>query len=110
QEGPVFQDFPRRIEAGRAHHAAAGVGAGAAEVQPLQWHAVLGPSGRRTEEEQLVRGELSVEDISARQADHLLEVPWDQRLPWEDDLTEVRDVLLTGVEDRVPARVAPFLP
>src|SRR5207245_9272553 len=88
----------------------AGVGAGAAEVQPLQRHAVLGAAGRRTEEKQLVRGELSMEDVPARQADHLLEGPWAQHLPVEDDLAGVRDVLLEGVEDRVPERLAPFLP
>src|SRR2546422_172004 len=110
QEGPVFQDFSRRVHPGRAHHAAPRVSAGAAEVQPLQRHAVLGPSGRRTEEEQLVRGELSVEDVPPRQADHLLEVPRAQHLPVEDDLSEVRDILLEGVEDRVPECLAPFLP
>src|SRR2546428_14121287 len=51
-----------------------------------------------------------MEDVPARQADHLLEVPGAQHLPMEDDLPEVRDVLLEGVEDRVPERIAPFLP
>src|SRR5207249_2967969 len=65
---------------------------------------------RRTEEEQLVRGEFSVEDVPARQADHLLEVPGAQHLSVEDDLPEVRDVLLKGVEDRFPEGLASFLP
>src|SRR6266705_1428544 len=86
------------------------MGAGAAQVETFERHAVLGPPGRRSEEEELIRRQLPVEDVPARQADHLLEVPRAEDLPVQDDLPQIRDVLLDRVEDRLSELLAPLFP
>src|SRR5207245_10749178 len=88
----------------------AGMGAGAAEIEASERHSVLGPPRRWPEEEELVRRELSMEDVPARQADHLFQVPGAEHLPLKDDLPEIRNVPLDRLEDRRSECLAPFLP
>src|SRR5207245_5334411 len=110
EEGPVSQNFARGVEAGCSHHATSWMGSRAAQVEPFEGHAVLRPSGGRSEEEQLVRREFPVEDVAARQPDHLLEVPRAEELAVEDDVADARDVLLDRVEDRLAEFVAALFP
>src|SRR5581483_12126852 len=62
QRAVVPQDHARRIVAGRAGDAAAGMGAGAAVIETLQRAAIVGMSEHRPCREQLVQGQRAMED------------------------------------------------
>src|SRR5690606_9545824 len=63
----VAQNLGGGVAAGRAHHPAARMGGGAAHVEAGYRAAVLGVAGHRPVEEQLVEGELALEDVALRQ-------------------------------------------
>src|SRR5262245_9045426 len=72
----VFQDLPRRVPAGQPRDAAAGVRAGAAQIESQDRRAVLGPSEDRAREEELIERVLAVEEVAAREAVGRFEVRW----------------------------------
>src|SRR3990170_3942237 len=93
---PVLQDLPRRVVSRRAHDAASGMGSRSAEVQVLDRRAILGPARDRPEEEELVRRELAVEDVPAREAELPLQIQRRQYLAVEDRLGQVRREVRKG--------------
>src|SRR2546427_7514293 len=86
------------------------MGPRAAQVEPFEGHAVLRPSRGRSKEEELVRREFPVEDVAAREPNHLLEVPRAEELAVEGDGPDARDVLLHRVEDPLAAFFSALLP
>src|SRR5262245_32877770 len=70
----VAQDLLAGQAAGGTHHAAAGVGAGAALVVAVDRRAVLAPPRRGPEEVHLRGEELAGEDVALRQPDRALDV------------------------------------
>src|SRR5437773_9823504 len=51
-----------------------------------------------------------MEDVAAGQANHLLQIPRTEDLLVEDDVPEVRDVFLDGVDDGLRERFAAVRP
>src|SRR5215472_15762984 len=108
----IPQHLPRRIVSRCAGDAAAGVGAGGAEVQPAHGGAVVGVAKDGARGVELVEGEGAVEDVAAQEAEVALEVEGGEDLAGEDALPEVRGVAVDGVDDRVGGgflRVVPGL-
>src|SRR2546421_2426804 len=62
---PVGEDFMRRVVTRRAHHAAAGVCARAAQVERRDRRAVLRPAGQRAHEEELIDRHVAVKNVAA---------------------------------------------
>jgi hypothetical protein len=75
EQRPVIpQDHLRRVVAGSAGDAAAGVGAAAAVIKALQGPTIIGMAEHRTRREQLVQRQRAMEDIAAEQAELALQV------------------------------------
>ncbi len=70
----VLQDPLRRVVAAGAHHAAARVRPGAAQVEAVDRRGVLGEQGRGPHEGHLVEPLLALEDRAAREAEDALQV------------------------------------
>src|SRR6266540_1546507 len=70
----VFQNLPRRVVPGGAGDAAAGVRAGAAQVESADRRAVARPAGHRPTQEELPQVQVAVEDVPFRQTEPLLQV------------------------------------
>ncbi len=68
----VGENYPRRVAPARAGDAAAGVRAGAAEIQAAQGRAILRPAGNGAQEEELVEAHVAVKDVAARQGEFIL--------------------------------------
>src|SRR5258706_15763332 len=71
---PVMQQLPCGVVARDPAHPPAGMRPGAAKVQIAQRHAVIGVSQDRAGAEELVEGELAVEDVAAEQPELTLEI------------------------------------
>ena len=71
---PVGEDLAGGVLAGLAGDAAAGVGAGAGEVEPVDRHPVAGEAEEWPPDEQAVEGRLGVEQMAAGQAIVALEI------------------------------------
>src|SRR6476469_8396944 len=107
----MFLQYPeRRISPGRAHDAAAGMRGGSAHIEIADRRRVLGPPGRRTQEEQLFEGELSLEDIAFGEAPFSLEIERRHHLPMQNDVLDVRRVLRQRIDDGVAERLALVVP
>ena len=70
----IGKDLPRRVLAGGAGDAAARMGSGAAQVQPVDRRAVLRPAEDRPHREQLIERRLAVKDVPAGQPVGRLEI------------------------------------
>src|SRR5205823_5806489 len=70
----VGDDLPGRVRAGRTGDPPARVGAAAAEIQALEWHAVPGVPEQRPPGEELVEARLPVERMTTGQAVVALQV------------------------------------
>src|SRR5438445_355410 len=68
KSGEVLEDDHRRVATWCPGDAAAGMRAAPAEVQPPNGRPIAGPSGYRSEGEQLVRGHVSLVDAAPREA------------------------------------------
>src|ERR1035438_8185213 len=93
RELSALQHFAGAVEARGAHHAAAGVGAGTAQVQPCNWRAIARPAGHGTHEEHLVQTHLAVENVAAGDAEAPLQIERAEHLPVLDELPDVGRVL-----------------
>src|SRR5258706_14940168 len=80
----VLQDLPGRVAPGRPRDPAPRVRPRAAQVEAAHGRAVLRPAGHRAHEEELVEGEVAVEDVALGQAVGALEIEGGQHLPGED--------------------------
>src|SRR5581483_2900071 len=81
---PILQQRHRRIMPRRAHHAAAGMRAGAAEIESLDGRAIAGALWGWSQREKLVRGDLALKDIAVGQAIALLDIERAEHLAVED--------------------------
>jgi hypothetical protein len=70
----LLQDGARRVAAGRAHDAAAGVAAGTAEIEAGDGRRVVCRARYRTQHEELVEGELAVMPVAAADPHPALDV------------------------------------
>src|SRR5579883_2928314 len=73
----------------RAHHAAAGMRAGAAEIESLDGRAIAGALWGWSQREKLVRGDLALKDIAVGQAIALLDIERAEHLAVEDRVGEI---------------------
>src|ERR1700742_3510146 len=76
QRAVIPQDRPRRVVAGSAGDAAAGMGAAAAMIESLQWPAIVGVTEHRPRGKQLVERQRAVENVAAEKPELPLQVEW----------------------------------
>jgi hypothetical protein len=81
QRPVISQNHPRRVVAGGAGDAAAGMGAASAMVEAFQGPAIIGVSQHRPGREQLIERKRAVKDVAAEQAELAFEVERRQYLP-----------------------------
>ena len=86
---------------GDAVDAPPGVRSGVRLVQPADGRTVVRVSDRRTHVEQLVRRQLTVEDVPTDQPELVLHLPWPDDLAVKDGAFEVRRHLVHQVDDAV---------
>src|SRR4029077_1039523 len=86
----VLQDLAGRILAGAAGDAAAGMRAGAAEVQPLQRDSIAGVAEQRAPHEEMVEALLRVERVPAREPELPLQVDGREDLAMRHELADAR--------------------
>src|SRR6266481_4775709 len=106
----VRDDFPRGIMARRTRDAAAGMRAGTAHVESLQWAAIVavaqhGPGGK-----QLVQAERAVENVAADQTEGALQVERAHDLPAKHGCLEVRCVTVHQLDHDVGHFIAMLVP
>ena len=94
----IAQNFGGGIAARGAHHAAAGMGGRSAHPQILDRAAILRIARHRAVEEQLVEGQLALEDVAFGQADLGLQLARRAHLDVQDAVLEARRVFLDLVE------------
>ena len=92
---------PGRLHAGDAADPAAGVGGGAGVVQAGHRGAVVGEPGRGAHVEQLLQGQLAVEDVAADQAVVVLHLVRAHDVGVQDRALEVRRHLVVAVDHAV---------
>src|SRR5438309_2938426 len=107
-EAPIGEHRMSGIVARSAGHAAAGMGAGAAQIEALERHPVSRRANHRPRAEQLVEAHLAVENVAADQPEAALEVERRMDLPAEDRLTEAWGVRVDGGDDLI-SRLLPLL-
>ena len=93
--------LPGRVSARQACHAAAGVRAGAAVVQPGDGSPVSGVSHDGPVGPHLVRGHRAVEDVAAGQAKTFFQVRRCQYLPGDHRIAEIGREAVDGGEYRI---------
>src|SRR6185369_5045024 len=106
----VFQHLQRRIASGRTHDAAAGMRRRAAHVEVLDRRAILRPTRRGPQKEKLFERQLTLKNISFRQAKLTFEIEWRHHLSIANQFTDVRRVLGDRVDHRVAKLVALLVP
>src|SRR4029078_734940 len=99
-------DFHGGESSRRAHDAAAGVSAGAALPVAFDRRAGLCRLRRRSQEEELVWGELALEDVPLGETGDPLDVGGRQHLTVQDQRFDVRRVARHGLHHRVAERLA----
>src|ERR1700684_3311506 len=108
--GCLANECTRGIAAGDAHDAAARVTAGAAQVQPPQWRAILGGTGHRSHDEELVERQRSAMPVSAADARLPLDVRRSQQLRGFDAGAQPGRAALERIDDQVREALALVLP
>src|SRR5262245_30365586 len=81
---------------------------GAAHVKMTYGRPVLGPTGRRTQEEKLLESQLALKDVAFGEAETPLDIERCEDLPVQNDVAQIRRVLGERVDHRVP-ELFPFL-
>src|SRR5579859_2354620 len=94
---------PGRLHARDAAHPATAVGGRAGVVQAAHRGPVVGETGRWPQVEQLLEGQLAMEDVAADQAVVVLHVVGADDVPVQDRRLEVRRYLVVAVDH--PVRV-----
>ena len=87
-----------------------GMGGGAAHVEVLHRRAVAGPARHGPQEEELLEGQLALEDVALGEAPLALQVQRRQHLAVQDELLQVGRVLGDGVHHRVAEGLALLVP
>src|SRR3712207_4461205 len=95
---PAVPDhYLRGVQPRDSHNPATGVGAGAAEVEPLYRRLVAGELRGGTEREELIQRHLALEDVAPDKPEALLEVVGREDLVFDYRVPEVRGVLGDGL-------------
>src|SRR6478609_6593639 len=89
----LLQHPPGGVPARRAHDPSARMGGGPAHKEVANRGRVARPAGRRTQEEELLERQLTLEDVPFRQSPFALEVERRDDLTVKDEVLEVRRVL-----------------
>src|ERR1700683_3605548 len=108
--GCLANECTRGIAAGDAHDAAARVTAGAAQIQPVQWRAILGGTGHRSHDEELIKRQLGVMPVSAADAKLRLDVCRSEQLRGFDAGAQPGRAALERIEDQIGEARALVLP
>src|SRR2546430_13827517 len=109
-ETPVGEHGMRGIMARRAGDSATGVGAGAAQVETLQGHPVVGGADHRPRAEQLIETHLAMEDVPADQSEPALKIERRMNLPSDHRFGEARCVRIDGRNDLVGGQFSLVIP
>src|ERR1041384_1732744 len=97
----ILEHLERRIPPRRAHDPAAGMRRRPAHVKVLDRRAILRPTRRRTQKEELLERQLALEDVPLRQTKLTLEIQRRQHLTIANQALEVWRVLGNRVDHRV---------
>src|SRR5215204_4503212 len=109
-QATLAQDLAGGIEPRRAHHPAAGMGCGAAQIEARNRRPVARVARHRTEREELAGSHRALEDVAAREIEDAFEVRRRQHLAVEDRALEVGRVLIEEVEAAVREGVTLVVP
>src|SRR5579859_6113460 len=109
-ETPVGEDFARGVVAGGSRHAAAGMGARAAHVQPLQRPAICAVAQDRARRPELIEAHIAVHDVAADEAELALQIERRVDLPRDHRRLEARRPALDGIDDEVRRLLAGIVP
>src|SRR3954466_502185 len=109
----ISEDATGGVVPGRGHHATSGMGAGAAQIEPVHRRRVVGEVGGGAHEGHLVEALLALEDVAALKAEDPLEVGRRENLPLDDRVRDVGrvagEVLHAGVAVAFPCVALPGL-
>src|SRR6185437_13485599 len=109
-EPPVGEHRLRGIVPGSAGHAAAWMGARAAQVEALERHAVIRGADHRPRAEQLVGAHLAVENVAAGEAEAPLQIERRMDLPPDHRLGEAGCVRVHRSDDLIRCLFALLVP
>src|SRR5256712_5737697 len=108
---PIFQDFPCGVQARSSGDSPAGMGAGAAQIQPIDRGPVPRPPRDGPKEEGLVQRHLPVIDVALREPEPGLEVEGREDLTIQHQSLEPGDEVREDRDDPVgellPLRIPP---
>src|SRR5262249_44917674 len=102
----VEQDLARGVRARGAGDAAARVGAGVAQVQPVERHPVARVTEQRPPREELIEARLAVEGVALGQPVIAFQVEGRDHLPRGHQVAETRGILVKYLYYLVAERVA----
>lgn len=94
----------RRVVAGCAGDAAAGMRTGTAEIKTRNRHAVVRMAHHGAQRKQLVERQGAMENVAVHKAETLLQIQWRQHLPRDNGRLEIRCVPRDGVDDDIGKR------
>src|SRR6266851_1902698 len=97
----VFENLERRQSPVRAHDSAARMGRRAAHVKILDRCAILRPACDRPQEEELLEGKLTLEDVALTQSPFAFEIERRDHLLFNNDVLDVGRVLGDGIDHGV---------
>src|SRR5271156_2671857 len=100
----------RRIVPRRTSHPAAWMRTRATQIEPADWHAVIGVSPHRASRKKLIGRHRAVKDIAVRQAEDLLQIEWRETLPSNHARLEARRVRFDSVDHQVTDGFAMLVP
>src|SRR5580704_5173823 len=105
---PISQNLVGGVVSGGAGDTSAGMRAGAAQIQTMDWSSVLRPSGQGTHEEKLLQPQVAVENVAFGQAVRTLEIERREHLARKDHTGYVGRVF-SNFPDYAVAEQFPFL-
>src|SRR5208282_4577077 len=86
---PFLQDHLACDAPVGTHDAAAGMCRRSAQVQVVDWSAIIGPARHGPQEEKLLERKLALKNISLRQSKFLFQVVRRQHLLFDDDFLDI---------------------
>src|SRR4029077_20143873 len=110
QRAVIAQDYPRRVVAGRAGDAAAGMGAAAAMVKPLHGAAIVGVAEHRAGREELIECQRAMKDVAAEQSELPLQVERGENLPPQHACRKAGGVSVDGCDHEIGDFLAMIVP
>src|SRR5580658_2827828 len=99
--GTLRENLARGIASGRSHDPAAGMTAGAAQIQPSHRRRVLCRTGHGPHHQKLIERQLAVVPVAADDAKLALDIGRRQQLRGSDRAAQTRRVLLDAIHDQI---------